>query len=52
VTEYADDEPVAIIGIGCRLPGGIIDHRSLWQALEHGVDAIGPIPADRWDVER
>ncbi|OMC10571.1 type I polyketide synthase [Mycobacterium sp. SP-6446] len=46
------DEPVAIIGIGCRLPGGIADHHALWRALEEGVDAIGPIPADRWDVER
>jgi acyl transferase domain-containing protein/NADPH:quinone reductase-like Zn-dependent oxidoreductase/NAD(P)-dependent dehydrogenase (short-subunit alcohol dehydrogenase family)/SAM-dependent methyltransferase len=52
VKKYADDEPVAIIGIGCRLPGGIINHHSLWQALEHEIDAIGPIPADRWDVER
>jgi acyl transferase domain-containing protein/NADPH:quinone reductase-like Zn-dependent oxidoreductase/NAD(P)-dependent dehydrogenase (short-subunit alcohol dehydrogenase family)/SAM-dependent methyltransferase len=52
VREFADDEPIAIIGIGCRLPGGITDHHSLWQALENGIDAIGPIPADRWDVER
>ncbi|WP_205873317.1 type I polyketide synthase [Mycobacterium camsae] len=46
------DEPVAIIGIGCRLPGGITDHQLLWQALGQGVDAIGPIPADRWDTDR
>lgn len=46
------EEPVAIIGIGCRLPGGITDHHMLWRALEQGIDAIGPIPADRWDVER
>lgn len=46
------DEPVAIIGIGCRLPGSITGHHALWRALEQGVDAIGPIPADRWDVER
>ncbi|MGE2817967.1 SDR family NAD(P)-dependent oxidoreductase [Mycobacterium heidelbergense] len=50
--EYGHDEPIAIIGIGCRLPGGITDSHSLWQALEGGVDAIGPVPADRWDVER
>ncbi|MHA7650918.1 SDR family NAD(P)-dependent oxidoreductase [Mycobacterium sp. ML4] len=46
------DEPVAVIGIGCRLPGRITDHRLLWRALEQGVDAIGPIPPDRWDAER
>ncbi|UGQ11305.1 SDR family NAD(P)-dependent oxidoreductase [Yinghuangia sp. ASG 101] len=45
-------EPVAIIGIGCRLPGGITGHDSLWNVLVNGVDAIGPIPPDRWDVDR
>ncbi|MGO4614967.1 SDR family NAD(P)-dependent oxidoreductase [Nocardia sp. 2YAB30] len=48
---YSDDEPVAVIGIGCRLPGGITDRQTLWQFLEQGGDAIGPIPEDRWDVE-
>ncbi|MFQ6396367.1 SDR family NAD(P)-dependent oxidoreductase [Nocardia sp. KC 131] len=48
---HTDDEPVAVIGIGCRLPGGITDQQSLWRSLLAGVDAIGPIPEDRWDVE-
>ncbi|WP_459546025.1 SDR family NAD(P)-dependent oxidoreductase [Nocardia sp. X0981] len=48
---YADDEPVAIIGIGCRLPGGVTTPEKLWELLEHGVDAISPTPADRWDVD-
>ncbi|MCU1656280.1 MAG: hypothetical protein JWO57_936, partial [Pseudonocardiales bacterium] len=44
--------PIAIVGIGCRLPGGVSGHESLWSLLEDGVDAIRGVPADRWDVER
>ena len=44
-------EPVAIIGIGCRLPGAITDPTSLWDVLTEGVDAITTIPPDRFDVE-
>ncbi|WP_028934940.1 type I polyketide synthase [Pseudonocardia spinosispora] len=43
---------IAIVGIGCRLPGGVTDQESLWRLLTDGVDAIGPVPADRWDVDR
>ncbi|MFB9905996.1 SDR family NAD(P)-dependent oxidoreductase [Allokutzneria oryzae] len=45
-------EPIAIVGIGCRLPGGVTDRESLWRVLTDGVDAIGPIPPSRWDVDR
>jgi acyl transferase domain-containing protein/aryl carrier-like protein len=41
-------EPVAIIGIGCRLPGGVQHPDDLWTLLANGVDAIGEVPADRW----
>lgn len=44
-------EPIAIVGIGCRLPGGIAGPNELWQFLCNGGDAIGDIPADRWDVD-
>jgi len=43
--------PIAIVGAGLRLPGGARDEASLWQLLADGVDAIGPIPRDRWDAE-
>ena len=43
-------EPVAIIGIGCRFPGGIQCPRSCWKALSEGKDAITEVPADRWDA--
>jgi amino acid adenylation domain-containing protein/non-ribosomal peptide synthase protein (TIGR01720 family) len=42
-------EPIAIIGIGCRLPGGVNDPESYWKLLHDGVDAITEIPKDRWD---
>ena len=44
-------EPVAIIGLGCRVPGGGNDAASLWALMRDGVDATGPLPAERWDVE-
>lgn len=49
---YNDSEPVAIVGIGCRLPGGVSGPGELWGLLEQGVDAITPTPEDRWDVDR
>jgi acyl transferase domain-containing protein/surfactin synthase thioesterase subunit/acyl carrier protein len=45
------DEPIAIIGMGCRFPGGAVDPESYWHLLEAGVDAITEVPKERWDVE-
>ncbi|HEV8711727.1 MAG TPA: beta-ketoacyl synthase N-terminal-like domain-containing protein [Candidatus Binatia bacterium] len=45
----AISEPIAIIGIGCRLPGAR-DPQAFWQLLRDGVDAITEVPADRWDL--
>jgi acyl transferase domain-containing protein/acyl-CoA synthetase (AMP-forming)/AMP-acid ligase II/thioesterase domain-containing protein/acyl carrier protein len=42
-------EPIAIIGIGCRLPGAQ-GAEGFWQLLRDGVDAITEIPRDRWDA--
>jgi acyl transferase domain-containing protein len=44
-------EPIAIVGIGCRFPGGAIDPEKYWKLLHDGVDAISEIPASRWDLE-
>jgi hypothetical protein len=46
----APNEPLAIIGIGCRFPGGANDPETFWKVLVEGVDAITEIPADRWHV--
>ncbi|MFE9858105.1 type I polyketide synthase [Streptomyces sp. NPDC005780] len=43
-------EPVAIVGIGCRLPALIEDPTALWQALLKGVDAVRQVPANRWNA--
>lgn len=42
-------EPIAIVGMGCRLPGAPSPAR-FWQLLEGGVDATGDVPRDRWDA--
>ncbi len=44
-------EPIAIVGLSCRFPGGETPE-AFWELLEAGRDAVGPIPADRWDVAR
>ncbi|MFY1636502.1 amino acid adenylation domain-containing protein [Solwaraspora sp. WMMB335] len=43
-------EKIAIIGIGCRLPGGASDYRTFWQNIVNGRDCITATPPDRYDV--
>ncbi|MEV5977416.1 type I polyketide synthase [Streptomyces sp. NPDC052114] len=46
-----DDEPIAIVAMGCRLPGGVRTPEELWQLLTEGRDAVGGFPTDRgWDL--
>ncbi|MGK4008524.1 SDR family NAD(P)-dependent oxidoreductase [Sorangium sp. So ce1036] len=45
------DEPLAIIGLGLRLPGGVVDLAGLWRLLAQGIDATGPFPEDRWKTD-
>ncbi|MDC0773158.1 type I polyketide synthase [Streptomyces sp. HD] len=45
------DEPVALVAMACRLPGGVSDPDGLWRLVAEGRDAVGPFPAGRWDVE-
>src|SRR5690606_31680649 len=48
--EASRTEPIAIVGIGCRYPEAD-NPDAFWHLLKNGVDAIGPIPPDRWDVD-
>ncbi|MFD7432932.1 beta-ketoacyl synthase N-terminal-like domain-containing protein, partial [Streptomyces sp. NPDC059818] len=45
--EGRQQEPVAIVGIGCRFPGGVSSPSQFWELLESGGDAVGPFPSDR-----
>jgi acyl transferase domain-containing protein len=44
--------PLAIVGIGCRMPGGIRTPDQLWQLISAGKDGVREVPADRWDWRR
>ncbi|HEY6880608.1 MAG TPA: beta-ketoacyl synthase N-terminal-like domain-containing protein, partial [Polyangiales bacterium] len=43
-------EPIAIVGMSCRTPGGVVDPQGYWRLLAEGRDAVGPFPK-RWDVD-
>ena len=49
--DQAPVTPIAVIGMGCRLPGGIDSPEQLWEALLRGADLVTEVPADRWDAD-
>ena len=52
VVDQYQREPIAVIGIGCRFPGGLDSPSALWDALLGGINAIRNVPEDRWKHER
>jgi acyl transferase domain-containing protein/acyl carrier protein len=47
--ERAQKEPIAIVGMGCRFPGGADDPGAFFRLLRDGVDAVTEVPPERWD---
>ena len=44
-------DPIAIVGIGCRLPGDVRSPQDFWRVLKTGVDAVTEVPKERWSAE-
>ena len=49
--EYAQAEPIAVVGLGCRFPGEGDGPEAFWRILSEGVDAVREVPADRWNID-
>ncbi|WP_443041944.1 type I polyketide synthase [Streptomyces sp. B21-106] len=52
VAPTAADEPIAIVSMGCRFPGGVRAPEDLWRLVADGMDVMSPLPTDRgWDLD-
>uniref|UniRef100_UPI000A4DE02F type I polyketide synthase n=2 Tax=Mycobacterium interjectum TaxID=33895 RepID=UPI000A4DE02F len=51
IAEKAGTEPIAVVGMGCRLPGGVNNSDEFWELLRDGRSGIVRVPAERWDAD-
>src|SRR3954471_5738470 len=51
IAEQGDTEPIAVVGMGCRFPGGVNSPAQYWQLLNDGASGIVRVPAERWDAD-
>ena len=49
--ERKQSEPIAVIGMGCRFPGGADNPDDFWSMLNNGIDAITEVPLSRWNID-
>ncbi|MBV9638644.1 MAG: polyketide synthase, partial [Mycobacteriaceae bacterium] len=51
IAEKGDTEPIAVVGMGCRFPGGVDNPDQYWQLLQDGRSGIVRVPSQRWDAD-
>jgi phthiocerol/phenolphthiocerol synthesis type-I polyketide synthase A len=51
IAEKGDTEPIAVVGMGCRLPGGVETPAQYWRLLQDGASGIVEVPSERWDAD-
>ena len=51
IAEKGDTEPIAVVGMGCRFPGGVNSPAQYWKLLKDGASGIVRVPAERWDAD-
>ena len=51
IAEKGDTEPIAVVGMGCRLPGGVNNPAQYWQLLQDGASGVVRVPKERWDAD-
>ena len=51
IAQKGDTEPIAVVGMGCRFPGGADNPAQFWQLLQDGMDGIVRVPPERWDAD-